>query len=70
MKGGEEGAYSRGVLICYFGREGGRLFEGGRLLERERLFKEIRYILVPRNAHCNAEYITVKPVHAFTSLTA
>ena len=27
------GAYSRGVLICYFGREGGRLFGGGRLFE-------------------------------------
>ena len=36
------GAYSRGALICYFGREGGRLFGGGRLLERGRLFEEIR----------------------------
>ena len=37
------GAYSRGTLICYFGREGGRLFGGGRLLERGRSFEEIRY---------------------------
>ena len=27
------GAYSRRALICYFGREDGRLFGGGRLLE-------------------------------------
>ena len=33
-----------GALICYFGREGGRLFGGGRLLECGRLFEEIRYI--------------------------
>ena len=36
---GERGA------ICYFGREGGRLFGGGRLLERGRLFEEIRYVI-------------------------
>ena len=38
------GAYSRRALICYFGREDGRLFGGGRLLERGRLLEEIRYI--------------------------
>ena len=37
------GAYSRGALICYFGREGGRLFGGGCLLELGRLLKEIWY---------------------------
>ena len=41
--GGGGGAYSRGALVCYCGREGGRLFGGGRLLERGRLFEEIRY---------------------------
>ena len=40
-------AYSRGALICYFGRECGRLFGGGRLLERGRLFEEIRYLEKP-----------------------
>ena len=38
------GAYSTGVLICYFCQEGGHLFGGGCLLERGRLFKEIQYI--------------------------
>ena len=32
-----------GALICYFGREGRRLFGGGRLLERGCLFEEIQY---------------------------
>ena len=34
-------AYSRGALICYFGRE------CGRLLERGRLFEQIRYLEKP-----------------------
>ena len=38
---GEGGAYSRGVLICYFGWRGLRL--SGRLLEHRRSFKEICY---------------------------
>ena len=46
--GGGGGAYSRGVLICYFGQEGGRLFGGGHLLERGRLFEEIRYSYIFR----------------------
>ena len=37
------GAYSKGALVCYFGREGGRLCGGGRLLEDGCLFEEIRY---------------------------
>ena len=37
----EGSAYSRGGLICYFGRGGARLFGGrGRLFKRGRLFEE------------------------------
>ena len=38
------GAYSRGAVICYFGRDGGCLFMGGHLLERGHLFEEMRYL--------------------------
>ena len=41
---GRGGAYSTGAFICYFDREGGRLFGGRGLSERGRLFEEIQYL--------------------------
>ena len=44
MRGGGRLFEGGGALVCYFGREGGRLFGEGGLLERGRLFEEIRYL--------------------------
>ena len=58
----------RGALICYFGREGGRLFGGGHLLERGRLFKEIRYAHYTVLMLCHPQLLRIEETDVNTRL--